>query len=381
MEREEQPSFSYFDIDGYLVDATPGVAKHFLDRFEPDDLNLARRAFARALSGEPVGVLDAYLIGIPDESGTIRRVLQVFETRDPVAFSIRAERERFRSFFIHNVDSIAFLGIDGSVIRTNLMFEEMFAMSPGEEIGDSWFDFLEPNMRTEARDAFSQALVGEAQEFDSVLRASEELPPIPIRVRFTPLFMEVELIGISAVVKNIAAERVARQHMHNLAFYDPLTKLPNRSLFEDRLTQTIAAAKRYNRPFGLLFLDLDGFKSINDLHGHAAGDAVLRAFGERTGAILRESDTFARLGGDEFAVLQELLRIPEDAEALSGKLIEALEKPFPIDGEALHVGLSIGIAVYPWHGITEASLLDAADKALYEAKSAGKNTFRFAGPF
>ncbi len=257
----------------------------------------------------------------------------------------------------------------------------MFALSPDERIFESWFDFLDPSAANEARESFSQTLVGEAQEFDSVLKASAQMPPIPIRVRFTPLYMDGEIVGISAVVKNIAAEQIAHQHMHNLAFYDPLTRLPNRALFEDRLTQTIAGAKRYNRPFALLFLDLDGFKSVNDLHGHAAGDALLRAFGERTGTILRESDTFARLGGDEFAVLQQLARIPEDADALAEKLIESLQEPFPFDGKALRVGLSIGIAVYPWHGITEASLLEAADKALYEAKSAGKNTFRFAGPF
>jgi len=379
--RPEQLTFSYFDRNGCLVAARQSEAKHFLDRFSPDDLSQARDAFARALSGEGVGFLDAYLIGVPDETGAVRAVLQVLDTGDAAIASVREERERFRSFFLHNVDSVAFLDLEGGILRANLMFEEMLAIAPDERLSEPWVEFLEPQARTEAREAFGQALVGETQEFDSLLRASTERPPMPIRVRFTPLFSEGEIVGISAVIKNIAAERVAHQHMHNLAFYDPLTRLPNRALFEDRLTQTIAGAKRYNRPFGLLFLDLDGFKAVNDLHGHAAGDSVLRAFGERIGAILRESDTFARLGGDEFAVLQELSRIPEDAQALAEKLIEALREPFLFDGAALHVGLSIGIAIYPWHGIAEASLLDAADKALYEAKSSGKNTFRFVGPF
>ncbi|NNM99757.1 MAG: GGDEF domain-containing protein [Candidatus Eremiobacteraeota bacterium] len=381
MERIEQPALFYYDLSGCLVDADPSVAKHFLDRFSPDDLAHARHAFVRAQSGEPAAFLDSYLIGVPDETGAIRGVVEIHDPLDGIDSSIRAERERYRSFFMHNVDSIAFLDLEGGVLRTNSMFEEMFALSPDERIFESWFDFLDPSAANEARESFSQTLVGEAQEFDSVLKASAQMPPIPIRVRFTPLYMDGEIVGISAVVKNIAAEQIAHQHMHNLAFYDPLTRLPNRALFEDRLTQTIAGAKRYNRPFALLFLDLDGFKSVNDLHGHAAGDALLRAFGERTGTILRESDTFARLGGDEFAVLQQLARIPEDADALAEKLIESLQEPFPFDGKALRVGLSIGIAVYPWHGITEASLLEAADKALYEAKSAGKNTFRFAGPF
>ena len=292
-----------------------------------------------------------------------------------------AEHARFCSFFVHNVDSIAFLGLEGEVLQANLMFEEMLELAPHEAVSKSFFEYLEAIAEPEAREAFSQTLVGEAQEFDSVLRASGEMPSMPVRLRFTPLRIEDEIIGVSAIVKNIAAERIAHQHLHNLAFYDPLTRLPNRALFEDRLAQTIAGAKRYNRPFALLFLDLDGFKSVNDVHGHAAGDALLRSFGERLGYILRESDTFARLGGDEFAVLQQLTRIPEDATTLAQKLIEALQVPFPIGGVELKVGLSIGIAVYPWHGISEASLLEAADKALYEAKSSGKNTFRFSGPF
>ncbi len=292
-----------------------------------------------------------------------------------------AEYARFRSFFVHNVDSIAFLGLEGEVLQANSMFEEMLELAPNEAVSKSFFEYLEPIAEFEAREAFSQTLIGEAQEFDSVLGASGEMPSMPVRLRFTPLRLEDEIIGVSAIVKNIAAERIAHQHLHNLAFYDPLTRLPNRALFEDRLAQTIAGAKRYNRPFALLFLDLDGFKSVNDVHGHAAGDALLRSFGERLGVILRESDTFARLGGDEFAVLQQLTRIPEDATTLAQKLIEALQEPFPIGGADLKVGLSIGIAVYPWHGISEASLLEAADKALYDAKSSGKNTFRFSGPF
>ena len=303
------------------------------------------------------------------------------ERRSPEVLSRVLEEARFRSFFTHNVDSIAFLGIEGEVLQANLMFEEMLEIAPDEAASISFFDYLEPIAEPEAREAFSQTLIGEAQEFDGLLRASGEISSIPVRIRFTPLRIEDEMIGVSAIVKNIAAERIAHQHLHNLAFYDPLTRLPNRALFGDRLAQTIAGAKRYNRPFALSFLDLDGFKSVNDVHGHAAGDALLRAFGERLAVILRESDTFARLGGDEFAVLQQVTRIPEDAAVLAQKLIEALQEPFLIDGAELKVGLSIGIAVYPWHGIGESSLLEAADKALYEAKSSGKNTFRFAGPF
>ncbi|MHB8146415.1 MAG: diguanylate cyclase domain-containing protein [Vulcanimicrobiaceae bacterium] len=288
--------------------------------------------------------------------------------------------ERFRSLFEHNLDPVMFVNVYGIVDRVNAMFEDVTRTRGEDIVNKSWVTILIPEAREEALEIFSRVLGGEAQVFETTLQPADSSAPLPVRVKQIPLQVNDDVRGASVVLKSIAAERIAYDYMHDLAFHDPLTGLPNRALFGDRLVQCIVHAKRYNHPFGVMFLDLDGFKLINDRYGHAVGDDVLRAFGERLSRSLRESDTFARLGGDEFAVLQSMLVAPGDVEVLAKKLIDALQKPFLIGKDELRVGLSIGIAIYPWHGVDEKHLTQAADRALYRAKSAGKNSYYLAGP-
>jgi diguanylate cyclase (GGDEF)-like protein len=163
-----------------------------------------------------------------------------------------------------------------------------------------------------------------------------------------------------------------------LAHHDPLTGLPNRLLFLDRLTHAQAEARRRGERVAALCLDLDRFKEVNDTLGHAAGDQLLRTVGTRLGACLRESDTLARFGGDEFAIIQAPLAEPDDAAGLARRLIEALSEEFDLGGEAVRVGVSIGIAISDGMQ-TEAAqrLLQDADLALYRAKEAGGGQYAF----
>lgn len=163
-----------------------------------------------------------------------------------------------------------------------------------------------------------------------------------------------------------------------LAEHDPLTQLPNRRLFEERMLAALSAGGRPS-PLALLFLDLDGFKAVNDRHGHAAGDGLLRRVADRLTAELREGDTAARLGGDEFALL-----LPGTsavgAAAVARRIIAVLSEPMElVPGLSGAVGVSIGIACGPRDGQSLEALLPEADSALYEAKRAGRGTFRYAG--
>ncbi|MGR3890307.1 diguanylate cyclase domain-containing protein [Pseudomonas sp. 1152_12] len=153
------------------------------------------------------------------------------------------------------------------------------------------------------------------------------------------------------------------------ASHDSLTGLPNRAFFEGRLIRALRSAARVNERVAVLFLDSDRFKDINDNFGHAAGDAVLVAVAERVRAQLREDDLVARLGGDEFAVLLAPLHKLEDAQRIADKIIASMDKPIPLPGNTqVLTSLSIGIAVYPEHGATPGTLLNAADAAMYQAK-------------
>ena len=153
------------------------------------------------------------------------------------------------------------------------------------------------------------------------------------------------------------------------ASHDSLTGLPNRAFFEGRLIRALRSAHKLNERVAVLFLDSDRFKDINDSFGHAAGDAVLVAVADRVRAQLREEDLVARLGGDEFAVLLTPLHKTEDAERIADKILASMDMPIALPGDSSVVtSLSIGIAVYPDHGATPGTLLDAADAAMYQAK-------------
>ena len=162
--------------------------------------------------------------------------------------------------------------------------------------------------------------------------------------------------------------RQAEEDLTHRSLHDPLTDLPNRTLFADRLSQACARARRSGDPFGVVMIDLDRFKDINDSLGHAAGDAVLVAVGKRLRGHLREVDTIARLGGDEFAILLQNIDGDESALAVAVKLTELIEQPIVHDGRLLYVGGSMGIALCPQLGFVPEALLEAADEAMYEAK-------------
>ncbi len=167
------------------------------------------------------------------------------------------------------------------------------------------------------------------------------------------------------------------ERFRSMALHDPLTELPNRLLFNDRAKKALAPTGVDTRAC-LMLLDLDGFKQVNDVHGHAAGDAVLRNVARRLRACFREDDTVARLGGDEFAVVLPEIQSREIAAVTAARVVRALGEPFRQDGVALSIGASVGIALAPEDGDSVAGLLESVDAAMYAAKTAGKRRFVFA---
>ena len=172
--------------------------------------------------------------------------------------------------------------------------------------------------------------------------------------------------GFLTDIGDIKNEQLRLSH---LAHHDSLTGLPNRLLFLDRLEMAVARAKREARQMAVVFLDLDGFKKINDTMGHQTGDLLLSEVGSRLSAAIREDDTVARLGGDEFALIFEGLVNPEDAKHLAGRIKEVFREPFTVGGYTLSVDVSIGVALCPENGAEGRDLLAAADRAMYTAKN------------
>jgi diguanylate cyclase (GGDEF)-like protein/PAS domain S-box-containing protein len=181
-----------------------------------------------------------------------------------------------------------------------------------------------------------------------------------------------ELIA-SAIERRLQGER-----LDALAHSDALTGLPNRLVFEDRLARTLLAAKRYEDAFAVLYVDLDGFKGINDTYGHGAGDEVLRVVARRLEAVVRESDTVARIGGDEFLILAPKVSTWSDASDLAWRVVEAMRVPIEINGTLRTISTSVGASVYPEDGDDAEMMVRRADAALYRAKSTGKDSVGFA---
>ncbi|MGH8543414.1 MAG: two-component system response regulator [Gammaproteobacteria bacterium] len=176
---------------------------------------------------------------------------------------------------------------------------------------------------------------------------------------------------------DISALRRAEAQLDHLAHHDPLTGLPNRLLFNDRLDQMVARALRQDEHCAILFFDLDGFKIINDTLGHSSGDFLLQTIATRIKGQLRSNDTAARLGGDEFVILLDHIAHPEDAARIARKLLDALAAPVELGGERVTVSASVGLAVYPDNGHDRDTLLRAADTAMYSAKAQGRNRYCF----
>ncbi len=160
------------------------------------------------------------------------------------------------------------------------------------------------------------------------------------------------------------------------AQHDPLTELPNRALLSERLSRAIGLAKRHQHQVALIYLDLDAFKPINDSLGHAVGDALLQSVAGRLGECIRDTDTVCRQGGDEFVVLLSEIEKPLDAARIAEKILGALAAPFQIDNHELRITTSIGISLYPDHGVDARTLLDNADTAMYQAKENGRNHYQ-----
>ena len=183
----------------------------------------------------------------------------------------------------------------------------------------------------------------------------------------------------NTIVANMRDLKQSRQTLEHLAQHDSLTGLPGRALFSDRLRQALSQAKRDQTRMALLFVDLDGFKRVNDTFGHHVGDLLLIDAANRMKACVRDADTVGRLGGDEFVVLLTHVEEEQDAVLVAGKICAALNQPFDLDGQNQLIAASIGVAIYPEHGSDELTLSKSADAAMYLAKEGGGNRVRLVG--
>jgi diguanylate cyclase (GGDEF)-like protein/PAS domain S-box-containing protein len=198
-----------------------------------------------------------------------------------------------------------------------------------------------------------------------------------MRINGEPVMRGSELVGYRGVGSDVTAAVQAARKIAELARFDSLTGLPNRHMFMEELDKVLARSKRYGRRFALFFIDLDRFKLVNDNLGHAAGDELLSTVGSRLSRLLRDADLLARLGGDEFVVITESNCEAATLSKVANRILNTIAQPLTLEGRCVEISASIGIAICPADGDNAASLMRAADTAMYQAKGRGKNTFDF----
>lgn len=292
------------------------------------------------------------------------------------AEALKESEVKYRSLFYNASDSIFIIE---AATRRILDCNEIAAQRLGyerDELIGTQIDDLNINDDRRDRDEITQRL--EEEGYLTFERTHKHKDGRHIPVEVSTVLVELQGVRIfQSSVRDISERKRAEAELQRLATHDPLTGLPNRTLLGDRLSQAIYSADRNNEQVGVLFLDLDGFKKVNDAFGHKQGDELLKLIGSRLAAGIRKVDTVARLGGDEFAIVVQGFTDVSGVEQVGRNLIQAVAKPFHVDNAEAFVTASIGISLYPEDGQDVESLIQKADRAMYYSKADGKNDLRF----
>lgn len=290
------------------------------------------------------------------------------------ARALRSREQRLEGILNTVADGVITVDDNGGIQTFNPAAEKIFGFKKDEVIGRNIRVLLPHPLK----EGFSREM---GAEWAKILSTGKEVFGMRKDGVTFPMEMAVrelrqgENLSFTGIVRDITARKKAEEKVYNLAHFDHLTGLPNRYLLGDRLDEALKRAKRSKREISVMFMDLDGFKKINDTLGHAAGDEALKQVADRLKNSIRNTDTVARVGGDEFVVLLEELHALDETKAVAEKILQALADPLEIEGEDFSVGASIGIGIYPEHADNATSLLICADKAMYQVKQERKGGY------
>ena len=283
-------------------------------------------------------------------------------------------------------EAIIITDAHGNILRVNKAFSDMTGYRAGEVMGKNPSLLASGHHDKDFYRQMYEALATNNQWKGEVWNRRKDGEIFPEMLTITGVRNEhKQLTHYVAIFSDISAQKAAEKEIHNLAFYDPLTGLPNRRLMLDRLEQEIAAAKRQMNFGALFFLDLDHFKNLNDSRGHQVGDELLIQVGQRLKAIIRHEDTACRLGGDEFVIMVpgrflDLQQATNHAVMLADKILLAINQPYTVQGSEHHFSTSIGVTLYPETADQPEEIVQQADTAMYRAKESGRNSIRFYQP-
>lgn len=298
-----------------------------------------------------------------------------------IKVELEKSQNQLQAIIYNAMDGIITISETGEIQGFNPAAEEIFGYSQAEIQGKN-VNMLMPDPTREKHDSYlkrhlqtgESRIMGISGREVVALRKNGESFPMEVSISEMVLGGQKYFVGI---VRDITERKQAEQKIAHLAHYDYLTDLPNRALFLSTLEHSILLARRNKYKAAVLFLDLDGFKPINDTLGHDVGDLLLQGVAKRLKGTIRESDTVARVGGDEFTFVLNNIESGKAASLVADKIIAALSDPFDLKGRQCRVGGSIGISLFPDDASDLETLLRQADEAMYLAKQSGKNNYKF----
>lgn len=332
--------------------------------------------------------------GRADEIGDMVHALQVFkqnlvqvvqaEAQLKGAVALR-EKERYQRALLDSFPFMVWLKDTNSrFMAVNQAVADSYGVAnPDQLVGKTEFDLLDYDTASRIRDedlAVMQTRQNSVLELQRVMAPDSE--PRWVEVYKAPVTDDFgAVLGTVGFIRDITERKLQQEEIRQLALYDPLTQLPNRRLFSERVNHAIALARRDQARLALVFVDLDRFKPVNDSLGHAVGDLLLRAVARRMQQCVREADTIGRVGGDEFEVLLPSIDDAEQALVVAEKIRQAMNQPFELTGGyVVSISSSSGVAIYPEDGEDESTLSRAADAAMYRAKALGRDNVQFYQP-
>ncbi|MFT5519881.1 MAG: diguanylate cyclase (GGDEF)-like protein/PAS domain S-box-containing protein [Enterobacterales bacterium] len=301
--------------------------------------------------------------------GSIKDITLIKATEDKLKLIAKA--------FENTMDGISILDPEFKSVLNNQAFYQITALTTSETINKQYF-FSESSDNHEKYQQIKITLrnFGEWEGELWETRSNGDKFAIELKIDKV-LDNNRQVSNYICIFSDITYRKRSEEELRKLANYDSLTKLPNRSLFMDRLSHAIASAKRSNTMFALLFIDLDHFKTINDSLGHSVGDELLRKVAQRLTRCVREADTVARLGGDEFVIILENIHDADQVGVCADKIIRRMKKSIEVSGTVLITSPSIGIGIYPEDGQDIETLIKNSDIAMYSAKEKGRNNYQF----
>jgi diguanylate cyclase (GGDEF)-like protein/PAS domain S-box-containing protein len=308
--------------------------------------------------------------GAPATIGTALDVTERKRTEERLVSS----EKRFRSLVENSSDGIGLMSADGRIAWAGPSTARILGYDDVELVGRRLLRLIHPDDRLRAIHACSGMKEGTKVSASVELRvACKDGSWIWVDGTATNLLGAAEVQAVVLNYRDISDRKQAEDKLTHQALHDTLTGLPNRNLFHDRLTLALNRARRNGLSIGVMFIDLDLFKLINDSLGHPVGDVVMQTVGQRLKACLRSADTIARVGGDEFMVLIDDLKLRQDALVVADKMLSTLASPIAVDGHTLRVSASIGISAFPFDGDEPETLIRHADHAMYRAKELGRH--------